>query len=170
MKIKIFKTLIYLVSIFFLYTGCSIDGTVGPQGLDGQANIIYSQWYTPTAWNGETGDWYFDVTSADIDEDIVERGIILAYMSLPNDIYNKAVRPMPAYAIGCNWDFLIPDYGKIEFTSDSQNAPGTDGYYFRFVFIPPGTQLKSTRPVGYTKEELLQMPYSDVCKLLGIPE
>jgi len=170
------NTILKLMPILLLtafLSACTKEGTVGPQGepgLDGQVDVYYSAWYTPTKWIGEAGDWYFDVSSKAISEDVVEAGIILAYMSVPNDLYANAVRPMPAYVIGANWDFLIPDYGTIEFTSDSQIVPGTTNYFFRFIVIPSGTKLKSTGSAGLTKAELLKMSYHDVCKLYNIPE
>ncbi|MDF1548835.1 MAG: hypothetical protein P1P88_13510 [Bacteroidales bacterium] len=182
MKLNIFKKLMYLILTVVFFNGCVQQGEIGPQGpagqdgqdgLDGGAiNVYYSQWYTPTSWEGQSGDWFFDVTDDAINESIVEAGIMLAYMSVPMDLYEGAVRPMPAYAVGANWDFLIPAYGQMEFTCDSQNAPGTTDHFFRFVLIPPGTQLKSTNKSTQflTKEDLLNMEYADVCKLLGIPE
>jgi hypothetical protein len=171
MKTNILSKLLVLIFSGLLISSCTQEGAVGPQGEPGKIDVYYSQWYTPNSWDGQAGDWYFDVTSPDINQDVVEGGIILAYMSVPNDIYQNAVRPMPAWAVQANWDFLIPDYGTIEFTCDSEIAPGTTDHYFRFVIIPSGTQLKSTKAVaGHSKEELMKMPYQDVCKLFGIPE
>jgi hypothetical protein len=74
---------------------------------------------------------------------------------------------MPAYVNGANWDFLIPGYGMIEFTSDALNVPGTVDYSFRYVLIPSNIQLKA---LGTSLEELKKMPYQEVCKKLGISE
>ncbi|MBK7028475.1 MAG: hypothetical protein IPH45_04375 [Bacteroidales bacterium] len=100
----------------------------------------------------------------------MEAGVILAYTSLPGDLYPSAVRPLPAYAIGANWDFLIPDYGEIEFTSDALDRPGTTDYYFRFVIIPSNNSLKSTAAKEAFANELRQMSYLEVCKKYNIPE
>lgn len=163
-----------LVGMFF--AGCVKEGPMGPegprgpQGRDGNANVFSSQWISPQQWNGQTGDWYFDVANSAITEDVVESGVILAYLSIPNDIYPDAVRPMPAYVNGANWEYLIPEYGMIEFTSDALERPGTNNYYFRFVIIPANLQLKSGSINGATLDQLRVMPYSEVCKKLGIPE
>jgi hypothetical protein len=165
----------FVIIVFFLVV-CGEDGSEGPAGQDGQdgnANVYYSPWYSPPAWAGQTGDWYYNVNDNAITEDIVERGAILAYMSLPVDIYATAVRPMPAYVDNANWDFLIPDYGMIEFTSDALDVPGTTDYYFRFILIPSNIQLKSKNVEGsgiVGLKELQKMSYKDVCKELGIPE
>lgn len=172
--------LMFFVIVGFLFTGCVEEGPMGPEGLpgrdglngrdgrDGNANVYYSQWYTPSKWNGKTGDWYFNVSDNRITEDIVESGVILAYMSIPNDVYPTAVRPMPAYATGVNWDFLIPDYGMIEFTCDGLNIPGTADHFFRFVLVPSNIKLKAgLNTIGV--EQLKSMPYNEVCTKLGIP-
>ncbi len=175
MKISSFFLTLASLSILF-FSACvkegpaGRDGLDGEDGLDGNANVIYSQWYTPNAWNGETGDWYFQVASNSLSQDVVEAGVILAYTSLPGDLYPAAVRPLPAYAIGANWDFLIPDYGMIEFTSDAISQPGTNDYYFRFVVIPSNIALKSTAAKEEFKKQLLQMSYLEVCKKYNIPE
>jgi len=151
-------------------------GYDGRDGLDGNANVTASKWFTPTTWAGQTGDWYFDVSSSAITKDIVETGAVLAYVSLPGDLYNDfTVRPLPAYALNSNWDFLLPNdnntsYGKIEFTSDMTNMPGTNGYNFRFIIIEAGYLLKSTKLKSTKMSDLKTMPYKDVCKLLGIQE
>lgn len=163
--------LIFLISgSAIMISGCSQDGPQGPAGLDGNANVTASPWYTPTAWNGTSGDWYFEVVNSAISEDIVESGVILAYVSLPGDVYDGAVRPLPAYAIAANWDFLLPSYGTIEFTSDMVNKPGTSGYNFRFVLIPASYTLKSASLKTPGLNDLKKMTYKEVCNLFGIKE
>jgi hypothetical protein len=184
---KIFAYLLLAVAGIFMV---SCEGPVGPpgrdgydgndglDGLDGNANVIYSDWYVPNSWGGQTGDWFFQVASASITENIVESGVILAYVSLPGDVYGypdpQPVRPLPTYAIGANWSFLIPDYGLIEFTCDAASVPGTTDHYFRFILIPAtNPALKSalkSKSIKDIKTELKNMPYSEVCKKFGIPE
>ncbi len=164
-----------LIMSAILWTGCSQQGAEGPAGQDGNANVTASPWYSPTAWDGSTGDWYFDVTNSAISQDIVESGAILAYVSVPGDLYNDyTVRPLPAYAIEANWDFLLPNdgqsYGTIEFTSDMVNKPGTTGYNFRFILIPSSYTLKSASLNTPGLSDLKKMSYKEVCTLFGITE
>ena len=170
MKAKI--NIIYLLLAFsiLVFTGCK--GKDGDDGLDGEgATVYYSEWITPSAWLGESGDWYFNVDAPDLTEDIVESGVILAYVSLVGDVYESAVRPLPAYAVGANWDFLIPDYEIIEFTSDMILQPFTTGNYFRFIAFPGNIEtLKSASLESISAKELRSMPYKEVCKLFNIPE
>jgi len=166
MKAKINVIWLLLVFSILVFAGCKEDED---DGLDTIA--YYSEWITPSVWLGESGDWYFNVDAPDLTADIVERGVILAYVSLDNDIYEAPVRPLPAYAVGANWDFLIPDYEIIEFTSDMISQPVTTGNNFRFIAIPGNTEtLKSASMGKMTEKELISMPYKEVCKLFNIPE
>ena len=115
MKFKTIVSTLVVASSILLWTGCAKDGNQGPAGLDGNANVIASKWITPGGWDGSSGDWYFDVQNSAITMDIVESGVVLAYASLPGDISNMAVRPLPAYIIGANWDFLLPNDGQSQY-------------------------------------------------------
>ena len=178
---------VFVFSLFTLaLTNCASEGPMGPEGIpgrngsdgqngkDGNATIYSSIWYTPNDWLGQSKDWYFDITSTSITKSAVEGGVILAYVSLPNDIYKAAVRPLPCYATNANWDFLIPDYGKIEFTCDSQYKPVTSDISFRYIVIPAGYTIQATLKAKGLKTatitDLKAMSYTEVCKTLSIAE
>lgn len=173
-QIKFTFLLIVFSSLFF--AGCVKDGApgpAGPAGEDGQdPTVYYSEWFYPTEWLGESGDWYFSASAPDLTEDIVEGGVILAYVWLTGDLYEStSIRPLPAYAVGANWNWLIHEYEAIEFTCDMVEQPATEGNYFRFVAIP-GTipALKSGSANGYSMQELKNMSYKEICELFNIPE
>jgi hypothetical protein len=164
--------LIVVVSSLFI-AGCKKEGPQGPEGPAGQdATVYYSEWFSPAAWSGSSGDWYFSASAPDLTSDIVENGVVLAYAWLAGDLYNgTTMRPLPAYAVGANWSFLIHEYGSIEFTSDMLGMPSTSGNKFRFIAIP-GTipALKSAAVGTRSAEELRNMTYQEVCRLYNIPE
>ncbi len=167
MKTKI--NIIYLLLAFsiLVFNGCNDKDE--DDGVD--TKVYYSEWITPSAWLGESGDWYFSVDAPEVTADILEKGVILAYAALDGDIYEAAVRPLPAYAVDSNWDFLIPDYEIIEFTSDMIAQPVTAGNNFRFITIPGNSTLLKSASMGKMSEtELKSMSYKDVCKLFNIPE
>jgi hypothetical protein len=169
-----FRTLFLFAAISaFIFAGCNKEGPAGPQGPAGQnATVYYSEWFSTTAWSGGSGDWYFAANAPDLTQDIVENGVVLAYAWLANDVYEgSSVRPLPAYAVGANWSFLIHQYGSIEFTSDMFAQPLTTGNKFRFVAIP-GTihALKSGTPGYRSEQELKSMSYKEICRLYNIPE
>jgi hypothetical protein len=157
----------------FVFAGCKKEGPQGPPGINGQdATVYYSEWFSPTSWSGGSGDWYFAASAPDLTQEIVENGVVLAYAWLANDLYEgSTVRPLPAFAVGANWSFLIHEYGSVEFTCDMYAPPLTTGNKFRFVAIP-GTiiALKSGIPGCRSKQELKDMPYKEICRLYNIPE
>ena len=171
MKTK--NSIIYLIIAFsaLLFSGCK--GDQGPTGLDGlNATVYYSEWFSPTTWSGTTGDWYFDASAPDLTQNIVESGVVLGYVWLSGDLNDgKSVRPLPAFAVGANWDFLVYQYGSIQFISDNVSMPLTTENKFRFIAIP-GTipALKSASLKNKTEQELRNMSYKEVCKLYNIPE
>jgi hypothetical protein len=173
MKTKISTIYLFIAFSTLVFTGCKNEGEQGPEGPAGlDATVYYSKWITPSAWLGNSGDWYFDVNAPDLTEDIVENGVILAYVWLAGDIYDAtAVRPLPAYAVGANWSFLISEYERIEFTSDMISKPLTTGNQFRFIAIPGNIEtLKSASLKSISEPELRSMSYKEVCKFLNIPE
>jgi hypothetical protein len=81
------------------------------------------------------------------------------------------VRPLPAYAVGANWSFLIHEYGNIEFTSDMITKPLTTGNNFRFIAISGNVEtLKSASLKSKSEQEMRSMTYKEVCKFYNIPE
>jgi hypothetical protein len=172
MKTKISTIYLLLAFIVFAFTACSKDGAQGPAGVDGQnAAVYYSEWFSPTVWSGTSGDWYFSASAPDLTKSVVEGGVVLAYVWIAGDIYSSTtVRPLPAYAVGVNWSFLIHQYGAIEFTSDMINQPLTT-HKFRFIAIPgTSSALKSAALVYKTKSEMINMPYRDACKRFNIQD
>lgn len=169
MKTKIKFIWLSIVCSILSLSVCLCDGDQGPAGLD--AEVYYSEWFSPVAWTGSSGDWYFEASAPDLTEDVVEAGVVLAYAWLEGDLYGgTAVRPLPTYAVGANWSFLIYTYGFIEFTCDSVDIPST-GHQFRFVAIP-GTipALRSDTAASYSEQVLRNMSYKEICESFNIPE
>ena len=172
MKIKTLSISFLITTTALLWTGCGKEGPQGPAGYDGNANVISSIWYKPSVWtyDNTSQEYYFDVTNSEITKDIVENGVVLAYMSSSADHPANSVRPLPSYAMGCDWNFLIHTYGSIEFTSNALTNPGSIEVSFRFILIPASVYLKSTKVKSKSVVELKNMPYQDVCKMFGIQE
>src|ERR1035437_2277713 len=168
MKTKIQTVYLLAVIAVLFFTGCSKEG---PAGLNGQnAPVYYSEWFSPTAWSGASGDWYFSASAPDLTQSVVENGVVLAYVWLADDLYSSTtVRPLPAYALGANWSFLVHQYGSIEFTCDMTTQPFNAGDKFRFIAIPgTSTALMSAMAKFKTVSQIKNMPYSDACKLFNV--
>jgi len=173
MKNRLFLIFLTIVTTLLL-NGCAKTGPEGPAGIN--ADVTTSPWITSPGWTWDTTNsiWYFDVNNSAITQDIVENGIILAYANIKGDIINDyTVRPLPAVALNATWNFVIPNdgknYGTIEFETNLSTNPGTVDY-FRYVLIPSGYILKSDRLKSMSVADIKKMPYTDVCKLLGIKE
>jgi len=173
MKTKIQTVYLLVVFTFLFLTGCTTEGPQGPAGDDGQnAAVYYSEWFSPTSWSGTSGDWFFSASAPDLTQNVVESGVVLAYVWLDGDLYNSTtVRPLPAYALGANWSFLIHQYGSIEFTCDMSTQPYNANDKFRFIAIPGTSTALKTAAIKYnTKSKLINMPYSEACKLFDIKD
>lgn len=173
MKTKLISICLLTVFSALLISGCMKDGTQGPAGNNGKdATVYYSEWFSPSVWSGASGDWYFAASAPDLTQDIVEGGVVLAYAWLAGDLYESTtMRPLPAYAVGANWGFLIHQYGSIEFTTDMNAPPATSTNKFRFIAIPGNIPALKSGNKGYKSEqELRSMSYKEVCKLFNIPE
>lgn len=168
------KKITFLLISFgiLILSGCGTEGPMGPQGPSGQdgldAEVYSSDWVTPNQWAGVTKDWYFDVDAPAITDDILDYGVILGYISVKNDVYEYAVRQMPAYVNGINYEFLCPHKGVIEFMSDDINYPPTSNILFRYVIIPSNIALKSASFKNLSMDQIKKLPYEDLCNKLGI--
>ncbi len=136
-----------------LFTACSKDGEkgdigetgpAGPAGPPGTANIIYSDWFSPTAWTG-TGTQFSNFVKAapGITDAIRTNGTILAFAQFVSDGTN--IRPLPATTINgaflTHWSFFSNAVGSLTFTCFGENGsvmtPSTSNKY-RYVIIPGG--------------------------------
>jgi hypothetical protein len=154
-------------------------GATGAAGPTGSANVIYSSWFLTGAagWNTAVADAspygavaIYDKATAGVTQDIIDRGIVLAYMKgdpttgLTNDVF-----PLP-YTVGVgftdHWDFVLNTAGNIRFMYKS-DAPWTPaelgGISFRYVIVPGGISSGRMR-------DPRKMTYDEVCEAYGIPK
>ena len=171
MKTKISTLFLLLLFAVIAFSRCSKEGPQGPAGIDGQnTTVYYSEWFSPTSWSGTAGDWHFSASAPDLTQNVVENGVVLAYVWLDGDEYSSTtVRPLPAFALGANWSFLIHQYGSIEFTTDMSSQPFNANDKFRFIAIPGTSKALKAATIKYnTKSKLLNMPYSDACEFFDL--
>jgi hypothetical protein len=165
-----------IAAIVIIITSCK-KGDMGPQGPKGNANVIYSNWFTPATYKKDTlfGIWGFNHTIAvpDITQSILDSGSVLTFAKMHG--YNPAVWPtgtvgqLPitinymqgglqvdtwqAYATPGNW--------RVRFTND-HNIYTTiaNQHQFRYIIIPGGTLAGRTS----------QLSYEEICRMYNIPE
>ena len=201
MKSRKFISAFWFLLIVLLLGGlqfsCSKDGPAGPQGAAGpqgpagvagsagpagSANVIYSAWFLTGAagWDtvlANTSSYgafaIYDKTVAGVTQDIIDNGIVLAYMKgdpssgLANDVF-----PLPytfgfGYGYLDHWDFDLNTVGNIRFLYKS-TAPWSPtelgGISFRYVIVPGGVA-----GVGRVRDPR-KMTYDEVCEAYGIPK
>lgn len=175
-----------------LFAACSKDGDkgeigetgpAGPAGPVGSPNVIYSDWFSPTAWTGSATQFSSFIKAAPgITEAIRNTGTILAYAQFVSDGNN--VRPLPATSVNgafiTHWNFLSNAVGSLTFTCFGENGsvmtPSTANK-FRYVIIPGGVSggrfmqgSNNGGGVQYSEEQLRAMTYDEVIAALNIPK
>ena len=180
-----------------LQFSCSKDGPAGPQGAAGpqgpagaagsagpagSANVIYSAWFltgssgwdTVAANTGTYGAYaMYDKTVAGLTQDIIDNGIVLAYMKgdpttgLADDVFPLPYTIGPGFGFTDHWDFVLNTAGNIRFLYKS-DFPWTPtelaGISFRYVIVPGGVAS-----VGRVRDPR-KMTYDEVCQAYGIPK
>ena len=189
------KTLFIAVPVVLLFS-CK-KGDTGPAGPTGNANVIYSDWFTPATYIKDTvfGIWGFKYTKAatDITQQVLDSGTVITYAKLLG--YNPLI-----WAAGQVGQLPISlTYVQGVTMTDTWSATTTAGnlrirfvndknYYtsvatthqFRYIIIPANKKATSSVRQGAVSgrgqqmEEVAnnyqQMSYSEVCQRLGVPE
>lgn len=154
-------------------------GPTGPQGPAGTANVIYSAWFSPTAWLPATGfnDFSFDRAAPSLTQAAIDNGAVLGYVKITG---TTAVRPLETTVNTgltgtATYGFNLPAVNTIRFTVTRE----TGGTYtplitdsFRYVIIPgavSGGRMISGPAAGRSIKQLKEMTYEQVMQLLNVP-
>ena len=153
-------------------------GATGPTGATGTANVIYSDWYTPSTYTKDTifstYHFYADKAATKITQAILDNGTVLVFGKL--DGYVTSVWPtnqvaeLPieiTYMNGAtqnidSWSALIT-LGNVRIDlASSSNAYGSisNAHQFRYVIIPGGVHtLAHINIKNYTEvKQALHLP------------
>ncbi len=185
--------------LFFVFTllsaviyGCTKEGPTGPAGADGAdgadgqdgtANVIYSSWtyFSSSDWSELTNDYgkyvrIYSTTSDDITQSVIDSGLVMVYVK-----FVGATSPMPLPLSMCitksslqHLNFRLSTstlkivFFDIEDNDDPGTFSGTNSY--RYIIIPGGVQATLTKSLRREEIDYNQMDYSELCKLLNIPE
>jgi hypothetical protein len=162
-------------------------GPTGPQGPAGTANVVYSAWFSPTAWT--TPGFSFSTSSFDraapgVTASIIANGVVLSYAQLVGD--GGVTRPLPStVTVGVNstwtYGYLTPAVGTIRYTFvDASGATPSLSLtnQFRYVIIPGGLaggrsanggeKIAELKGLIYSESQLKAMSYAQVCSLLNM--
>ena len=163
MKNVILKTKFVLLALVIVFTfSCSEDGAVGPQGSagkdgvdgqDGNANVVSSDWFTPSSYTLSTGFGGIkllehDQEATEITQEIIDSGAVLVYGKLNG--YISSVWPKDQVALlpimltyGSiphidTWLAILSEGNiKIRYTNNNNTHNSiTASYSFRYIVIP----------------------------------
>lgn len=177
-----------------IFSSCTKEGPAGPAGPQGQtgatgatgatgtANVIYSDWFTPssyTATNGFGGIKNIDFTQAapGITQDVLDKGVVLTYGKLNG--YSSSIWPanqvaklpiLVNYISGGvtqtdTWSaFETAGSLRINFVNNT-NLYGSisNSHSFRYVIIPGGNAASRTANPDLND-------YNAVCEFYNIPK
>jgi hypothetical protein len=173
---KNLKLLVLLCSMGALaILGCSKGNTgpAGPPGPAGPDSVIHSAWIqlnmSPVVSGSDTF-YYQAIIAPAITQRILDSGIILTYLNVPDvnnnaNLVNAAVYLQEYYAVDTIFLYSFPGGG-------STSGINFSGLEYRYVVVP-GTvsagHIASGPAKGLTKEQLENMSYAAMEKLFGIP-
>lgn len=141
------------------YMSCSKDGTAGPKGDPGTANVIHSPWINLNLAFDKTDSIYYQtITAPGITQNILDSGVVLSYLGISSNGQTTVVNAATY--------FQEEDYNVGSITLYSYYA--YTGVQYRYVIIPGGVAGGRSKGLlsSYTKKDLEAMPYDDVIALL----
>jgi hypothetical protein len=176
---KNLKLLVFLFAGLFAFAmlGCSkgSTGPAGPPGPKGPDSVIHSGWIqlNMSAFLDNANDtFYYEAIHAPaITQAVLDSGLILTYLDVPDqqtgaeNLVNAAVYIQEYYALDSIFLYSFAGGG---------NTAGINytGLNYRYVVIPGSIKAGSfiSGPAkGLTKEQLENMSYAAIQKLLGLP-
>jgi len=153
-------------------------GAIGATGATGTANVIYSDWITPSSYTKDTVfstyHFYADIPASKITQSILDNGTVLVFGKL--DGYIASVWPTAQVSVlpitvtyqlsggiyTDSWSSLVTlGNVRIDFV-DNQNyySSISNAHQFRYVIIPGGVHtLGSINPINYNQvKQALHLP------------
>ena len=151
--------------------------------------VFYSDWESPAEvvlnngggqtgnGSGQTGNTgpgkpaavqYFTIKAPAVTQDILDKGVVLAFCRLEND--NNNTRSLPTTTMINNfisiWDFTLK-VGSIQIMQTTGKPYGippiSKNNKFRYVIIPPTKHVRLSKPLN-------AMSYDEICTMYDIPK
>jgi hypothetical protein len=137
-------------------------GAAGPQGPAGTANVIYSAWFTPSAYTKDTVfsiyQLYYNDSASAITQTVLDSGVVITFGKL--DGYTQTIWPtnqvaelpitityMEASTVYTDTWSALATLGnlRIQFVDDLNLYSGiSNAHQFRYVIIPGGTSVSGS--------------------------
>lgn len=157
-----------------------VDGEDGADGQDGNANVISSDWFSPSDYTLTTGFGGINLleneqAAAEITQEIIDSGVVLTYGKLNG--YATSIWPLDQVSLmpisltynsspseTDNWKAILSAGNvTIRFTNSNNTYSSlSSSHSFRYVVIPESVSAKSVR-LNYEK-----MSYKEVMDHFGL--
>lgn len=174
-----------LLCVALVALGCAKGdtGPTGPAGETGSANVICSDWYSPSTWNAEAefGAAQRTYTMPDtlLTQEIIDGGVVLVYVRFAG--LNPRIIQLPFVVLDPPYSFSFrASAGFIKVVYYDTSAPTVtppsipSANQIRYVLIPGGALAASMQANGSTREQeaasLKSRSYSDMCREYEVPE
>jgi len=168
-------------------------GPAGPQGPAGTANVIYSAWtdFTAANWGAAVNEFgktvrNYAAPAPGVTASIITTGVVLVYwrdIGLPNPQQMPSISYNITQPVNQYLGFALLT-GQIQikfFNIDNTNDPGTftgAGNSYRYILIPGSVaggrgmneHVAEINGQTYSKTQLENMSYAQVCQLLHIAQ
>ena len=174
-KINFIKASVMLtvVSLFTIACSKSEDGAPGPAGPAGTANVIYSNWVTPSSYAASGSNFHYQTIfndSKEIYNAAMNGGVVLVYWNQPNN-GNSVLQLNITWSQGLYMEYSMPNNGVTSDIDIATNQPNYNGIgatdRFRYIIIPGGTTATTGKQA---QPDLKKMSYAEVCQYCQIPE
>jgi hypothetical protein len=176
MKRNMFVSVIVVFLLSALIVSCK-KGDTGATGPAGTANVIYSDWFTPSAYTKDTifGIWGLNYNKAatSFTQQVLDSGTVLTFGRLSG--YNPIIWPTGQVAqlpisltyisgstVTDTWSALATVGNlRIRFVNDHNIYNSiSNAHSFRYIIIPGGK----------SGGRMMPQSYSEICKQYNIPE
>ena len=176
------KLLILSLMLMVVVVYSCKKGDTGPQGSPGTANVIYSDWFIPSAWTMSTifGIRHFDYTrqAPAITQGIIDSGMVLTFGKLTG--YNPQVWPagqigqLPVSLTYVQGNTMTDTWSafdsvgklRINFVNNQNGYTAISNQHsFRYIIVPGGVKAGN----GGRRADIRSMSYNEVCDMLNVP-
>lgn len=186
---KAIKLLTY--AIFVLFLGFAVatcsgdDGATGPAGADGQdgnANVIYSEWITPT-WSAGVVEGVIlaqesEITATAITQEVVDSGLVFVYMKADDKVWQIPFSiPLGNSTLDIDFYFFVNAihlyFYYAQLPTELPPVPSST-LKFRYLIIPgnmPGKSNANPQQAIYDELKNAGVDFNDyfnVCDYYGI--
>ena len=148
-----------------IFTACR-KNDLQKEALQNQAS---SQMKTVSNWPSEKMDKYTEFSSTiedkNITSDVVSKGLVLAFKKSSNSVINLPASEKSGLS-AYTWYYQVAE-GSIVFSADAYGlakAPNSNQSFDYFILSEE--KIKDLESKGYSKDQLMNLSYSDAAALL----